>query len=137
MTRPSQRLWAVPALLLVFVAAVQSAALFKQNLLFTRAETELSFWGRTNYQPTQSTINHTVQTINTLLQHAPQHPNYLSQKAYAHAWQAYWAQTPQQAAQHATQALSSQQGAMQSRPAHPQSQRKMLEYRATVQSLEN
>lgn len=110
------------ALALVVAGVTQAAALFRQNLLFTRAQTEVGFWGRGGYQPDEATITRTAKQLDGLLRSSPAHPDYLGLQANAAAWQAYWAGKTDQ------QAVTSQYAALQSRPGHRYSWVKLAEY---------
>ncbi len=81
---------AAPILALALVGAYRGFTTFAQDLAFTNAQTELSFWGSDSYQPEPETIKYTGQTIDALLQNAPGHPEYLGLQANYAAWQAYW-----------------------------------------------
>lgn len=126
-TSPAQ-LMAIPILALALVGAHRGFTTFRQDLVFTSAQTELSFWGRDTYQPEPKTISHTGQAIGALLQDAPGHPEYLGLQANFAAWQAYWAKDPIERASFSLQAVQNQKAALQSRPAHRHSWAKMVEY---------
>jgi hypothetical protein len=119
---------AAPILALALVAAYTGFTTFAQDLAFTNAQTELSFWGSDSYQPEPETIKYTGQTIDALLQHAPGHPEYLGLQANYAAWQAYWATGTMERASYNQQAVRSQYKALQSRPAHRHSWTKLVEY---------
>jgi hypothetical protein len=103
---------------------------FQQNLLFTQAQTEVSFWGRGDYHPTPATINITEQQLQTLLSHSPVQPDYLALQASAAIWLAYWSRQKSTAGQpdNNQQAIASQQAALLSRPAHRFSWKKLADY---------
>jgi len=61
---------------LAVIVAWQSATLFRMDLAFTAAETELSFWGRGDYQPTEATRARISRELGVLLEGAPAHPDY-------------------------------------------------------------
>ena len=134
MSTSPAKLMAVPILALALVGAHRGLVTFRQDLAFTNAQTELSFWGRDTYQPESKTIRHTGHTIGTLLQDAPGHPEYLGLQANFAVWQAYRAKDPIERASFSRQAVQSQGAALQSRPAHRHSWSKMVEYasRATA-----
>ena len=50
------RLIALPVLALSLLGAWQGAQLMQRDLAFEAARTEVSFWGRGNYQPTEQAI---------------------------------------------------------------------------------
>jgi hypothetical protein len=127
MNHPS-RLLTLPLLALALSGVVQAANLFSQNLEFTAAETEVSFWGRGNYHPEAATIARTSQAMESLLTSQPAHPDYLALQANALVWLAYWAQEAEARATYAEQAVSTQYAALESRPAHRPSWEKLLEY---------
>jgi hypothetical protein len=118
----STRIVAFIALVLAALGVVQAGELFQQNLLFTRAQTEVGFWGRGDYQPREATINRTHEQLGSLLRSSSAHPDYLGLQANAAAWQAYWSGTSGQ------QAVTSQYAALQSRPGHRYSWVKLAEY---------
>ena len=136
MSTSPARLMAAPILVLAVAAAYTGFTTFAQDLAFTNAQTELSFWGRDDYQPEPKTIKHTGQTINTLLQQVPGHPEYLGLQANYAAWQAYWAVDAVERACFNNQAAQSQNIALQSRPAHRHSWSKMVEYAARTSDSE-
>jgi len=119
---------AAPILVLALVAAYTGFTTFAQDLAFTNAQTELSFWGRDNYQPEPKTIKHTGQAIQALLQSAPRHPEYRGLQASYAAWLSYWSENMDERAGFNSQAVQSQYIALQSRPAHRHSWTKMVEY---------
>jgi hypothetical protein len=122
------RLMAAALLLLALLGVYAGVVTFQQDLAFTAAQTEISFWGRDNYQPEPKIIKHTGHTIDTLVQQAPLHPEYLGLGAKYDAWQAYWAIEPDERANFNEKAVQSQYKAMLSRPAHRQGWSMMLEY---------
>ena len=129
--RPSSnapaRIAAVITLALTVVAVTQAAGLYTQNLLFTRAQTEVGFWGRDDYHPEETTIVRTVKQLESLLLSKPTQPDYLGLQANALVWLAYW--SGEGTASAATvQAVSGQYAALQSRPAHRYSWVKLAEY---------
>ncbi len=119
---------AVAAFLAAIAVAWQSATLFRLDLAFTATETEVSFWGRDNYQPTGATREHTDQALEALLAAAPDHPDYLALAAYQEAWRAYSSYDPALAHMHALRAMNLQFLAQESRPAYRQGWVKLVEY---------
>ena len=136
MSTSPARLMAAPVLALALVAAYTGFTLVAQDLAFTNAQTELSFWGRDKYQPEPKTIKYTGQRIDALLRNTRWHPEYLSLQANYAAWQAYWATDAMERASFNRQAMQSQHKALQSRPAHRHSWSKMVEYAARASSGE-
>jgi hypothetical protein len=130
---------AVVALALAVVGVAHSASLVQQNLLFTRAQTEVSFWGRGDYQPDETTINRTVNQLEDLLKTSPKHPDYLSLQANAVVWLAYWSEKDASASsgRSVQQASNSQYAALQSRPAHRYSWVKLAEYLSRSEASEH
>lgn len=124
------RLMLVVVLMLTLLLIAQGLRLFQQDLAFTAAETELSFWGRENYHPLQPTIKRTGQTIDALLQQAPQHASYLELQAYYLSWLGYWSEDVEQRLRFNDQAVQTQYRALQARPADRQAWLKMVEYSA-------
>ena len=105
----------------------------QQDLRFTETETEVSFWGRGNYQPTEATVLRTNLAMDHLLNATPHHPAYLSLQANSYAWQAYWAENSETTREFSEKAVQLQTSAQQSRPAHLQSRAKLAEYAARLQ----
>ena len=130
------RLTSILALLLAMVGAYTGFATFQQDLAFTTLQTELSFWGRDNYQPEPRTIKRTGQRIDVLLQKAPGHPDYRGLQATCGAWQAYWASDRDGRASLSQRAVQSQYAALESRPAHRHSWLKMVEYASRTRNGE-
>lgn len=116
------------ALVVAITVAWQSATVISQDLAFTAAETELSFWGRDNYQPADSSREDTQKVLETLLAAAPNHPDYLALKAYHEAWRAYSAYDPRITHMHVLRAMRLQLSAQEARPAYRQGWVKLVEY---------
>ena len=116
------------AAVLGLIVAWQSATLFRLDLAFTAAETELSFWGRDDYQPTEATRARISRELDVLLERAPAHPDYLALAAYHQTWQAYREDDPTIARAYALQAVNTQFLAQQNRPAYRQGWAKMVGY---------
>lgn len=108
----------------------KSFGLIRDDLRFTREQTEVSFWGRKEYRPTTQHLLATQQGIKNLLVSSPDHPDYLELSADAGIWAAYWQGDPVVAMQLAGQAVDDLHRALQSRPAHLQNWAKMVEYAA-------
>jgi hypothetical protein len=120
----------VVVLILTLLLVAQGLRLFQQDLAFTAAETELSFWGRENYQPLQPAIVRTGQRIDALLQQNPQHSSYLELHAYYLSWLGFWTDDVEQRFSFNDQAMQTQYRALQTRPADRQAWLKMVEYSA-------
>ena len=118
---------------LALAGVVLGVNLFRQNLLFIQAETEVSFWGRGTYRPTEKTIGNTNRSIEALLGHQPANPGYLALQASALVWQAYWAEQSDQQQGLGRRAIGVQQTALISRPAHRHSWTKLIEYAERTQ----
>jgi hypothetical protein len=125
-----------PVLFVALAATWQAASLLQQNLAFTKAQTEVGFWGRGEYQPESSTIENTGRRINTLVQRSPGHPEYLGLQANYATWRGYWAQDMEERMAFSLQAMASQKSALQTRPAHRHSWSKMVEYAARTSTGE-
>lgn len=121
------RLCALALLALSLWGAWQGATLAQRDFAFEAARTEVSFWGRDNYQPTESTIERTGNTLSNVIAQNP-HPEYLSVQAAYYTWRAYWEGSNELA----VAAVNSQQKALESRPAHPQDAKKLVEYQRRV-----
>jgi hypothetical protein len=122
------KLMVAPMLALVMVGVYTAFNSVQLNLAFTEARTELSFWGRGEYQPDAGTIEHTGDTIDALLRKDPDHPEYLALQASYSLWRAYWMQDMDERENLIQQAVSSQYSALKSRPSHRHSWSKMIEY---------
>lgn len=126
------KLHALAALSLAVALTWESAALLRQDLSFTAAETEVSFWGRGSYQPTAATRAATGRQLEWLLAGSPGHPGYLTLAANYHAWEGFWADTPEAEQEHNGQALAAQFLAQQHRPAYRPGWEKLLGYARRV-----
>lgn len=113
---------------LAVIVAWQSATLFRMDLAFTAAETELSFWGRGDNQPTEATRARISRELGVLLEGAPAHPDYLALAAYHQTWLAFREDDPAIAQVYALQAVNTQFLAQQNRPAYRQGWAKMVGY---------
>lgn len=122
------KFFATCCLVFALAGVVHGVNLFRQNLLFIEAETEVSFWGRGSYRPTEKTIRITNRSIDTLLGHQPANPGYLALQASALVWQAYWAEQSDRQQGLGRRAIEVQQTALISRPAHRHSWTKLIEY---------
>ena len=118
----------VVVLIMTLLLVAQGARLFQQDMAFTGAKTELSFWGRENYHPLQPTIKRTGKTIDSLVQSNPQHSSYLDLQAYYLSWLGYWTDDVERRLSLNDQALQTQYRALQVRPADRQAWLKMVEY---------
>ena len=135
---PAKQIWLAGCVLaLVLYGAFDAANMIRLNLLFTQAQTEISFWGRTAYHPEQKAQRGVHQSLQTLLSASPNHPDYLSLQARELSWLSYWQQDQKESLRLARLAREAQLSALISRPAHPHSLAKMLEYEARVQRKEN
>lgn len=115
-------------LVLMIIFIVSASRFFVDSLAFTRAETEVGFWGRGEYHPRESSIRDAIRTVDDVLASQPGHPDYLELSANAAAWLAYWAESIDSRAYYSQQAIVSQYSALRSRPAHRHSWAKMIEY---------
>lgn len=123
-------------LLLVLTSVYCGYSLLVQDLAYTRAQTELSFWGRGNYKPTPQAILGVDQALQTLLEGAPGHPEYLELHAHYSAWQAYWTLDLLARDTLNGEAVTRQYRALVSRPAHRQGWSKMVKYASRASSGE-
>ena len=112
------------ALLMVF-SGIRHAYL---DLIYTSADTELSFWGREKYQPTANTVGQTMQQLKLLLHHSPHHPDYLARQAYFLSWQGFFSSDVSTRLDFNSSALATQQQAMRHRPAYRQGWIEVVEY---------
>jgi hypothetical protein len=115
-------------LAITILAASSAYTVFKLDLTFTNAKTEVSFWGRGNYQPTDKTRAKTGAQVDTLLAKAPTNPEYLRLAANRAAWEAFWVEEPERRQALRELAMWQQHWALQARPAHRQSWQKLVEY---------
>lgn len=128
-SRLSRRLFLVtPLLLLALLLMVGGARQVCFDLAYTRVDTELSFWGRKNYTPTENTIAHTGVTLAWLLHHRPEHPDFLARRAYFFSWQGFFTAEPSARLELNQQAVDAQHLALRGRPAYRQGWIKMIEY---------
>ena len=109
---------AIAALVLSLVLTWQGWGAVRRDLVFTAAETEVSFWGRGNYLPTAATRERTGRQLDTLLAVAPDHPEYQMLAASYYAWQAYWSEDPVTEQYFTGLAEQAREKAHQSRPAY-------------------
>jgi hypothetical protein len=110
----------VAAALAVAVAlavGVESMGAVSQDLRYTRAAIEVSFWGRAQYRPVPSVVASTVAEIDALNAARPEHPDFLALAASADAWRGYFSLDRGAAAAHLGSALARQRAALARRPA--------------------
>ena len=122
------KLLATAVMVLALFGVVQAAQLFRQDLRFTSAETEVSFWGRGNYHPDEATVHRTTGSITALLAIHPSQPDYLALQAAAAVWLAFWAVDDNAHAHFSRQSIAAQYAALEARPAHQRSWKKLAEY---------
>jgi hypothetical protein len=122
-------LLAVPLALGIMTQALRLA---RSDLLFTQAETEVSFWGRDSYHPTPGTIEATGTVITKLVTLSPQHPDYLALQAAFHDWQAYWSKDFAATREFSARAVTEQYAALEERPAHRRSWLTLSRYASRV-----
>ena len=116
--RALTRTGAFAALLLALTMTWQGLALLQRDLAFSAAETEVSFWGREDYQPTEATRQRTGRQLEALLATAPEHPEYQLLAASYYAWRAWWADDAELEAQYTRMGQQAREIARQSRPAY-------------------
>ena len=121
------RLLLIPCIFVAVALTVLAIVHTQRDLQFTRLDTELSFWGRDNYQPTDATRARTQAGINALLESAPTNASYLTLRASQLAWEGYWLGGDDGAALD-QQALAVQARAQRSRPAYGLGWLYLLEY---------
>lgn len=112
------RATAAIALLAALAVVWQGLNLFQRDLAFTAAETEVSFWGRGEYQPTAATRERTGAQLQALLAANPTHPEYQLLAASYYAWQAYWTDNEELEQRFTRRAEQARKAARQSRPAY-------------------
>jgi hypothetical protein len=96
---------------------ISSSTIALGNLQQHRLATQLSFWGRDDYQPTEQVRNKTYRQARQLAESLPVDPDRLALAAYAQNWAWYFEKDPSLALQHAEAALSWQQQVVVMRPA--------------------
>lgn len=128
--RPIMTAFFLIALMLLLVA--QAVAVLRAEVLFSSVETELSFWGRSDYQPSGALRKRTGQRVSQLASTWPQNANYLTLHANQLAWEGYWGGKTEEASQHWKRAAQAQRKALQYRPAHRQDWVKLLQYAAAL-----
>lgn len=120
------------SLALMLLVMGDATKLFSGNLIFTAAETEVSFWGRGSYQPDQKIVEQTSRSVESLIEDSEQHPSYHSLNASVLAWIAYWEADNIARERFVQQTIATQARAIESRPAHRQSWLKLIEYLANT-----
>ena len=123
-------------LLAALIGIYLGYVLLVQDIAYTRAQTELSFWGRDNYQPSEQVIAETGDRLEGLLDSAPHHPEYQKLQALYNSWQAYWSSGMPERDSLNSETMSNQYGALLSRPAHRQDWSKMIEYASRARNGE-
>ncbi|KAA1188949.1 hypothetical protein F0M18_17250 [Pseudohalioglobus sediminis] len=118
-------------LALLLALAWQAQAKMRQHLAFTQLETEVSFWGRGAYLPTERTRERTGAGIEQLVAATPKDARAHALQASQLAWESYW----QQSGALAKEAIKAQKQALDWRPAHPQDQRLMVEYQSRNKAM--
>lgn len=98
------------------------------NLAFTPLETEVSFWGRSDYKPDDATRSRVGRGIGVLLSEAPESPYYYTLRAAQLAWESYWSGSPDERAALAGPMLDAQYRALELRPADRAGWAKLIEY---------
>ena len=126
--RVGTRLTAWAGLLLATAVILQAQAVMRTDLTFTALETEVSFWGRGTYQPSEPRRQWVDEGIGQLLQASPRHPDFLELSAAQLAWEAYWSEDVPMRSQLQEQALAVQFSAVQGRPGYRQGWQKLLQY---------
>jgi len=109
-------------------SAASSFRLAQQDFLYTSVATEVSFWGRGDYEPTAFTTELAVRGVERLIQQAPANSKYLSLQAKLYSWQGYWAQDTSTKSEFGQMAVASQYSALGHRPAYLQSWKNLSEY---------
>ena len=119
---------AVPGLALASIMAFKGAQAIYLDLVYTAVATELSFWGREGYRPTERTVERTGQQLTALVQHSPDNPEYLTQQAYFYSWKGFFSDDVSLRLTFNEQAVATQYQAIQQRPAYRQGWGEMVEY---------
>ena len=83
---------AIVPLVLTLILVGLSIQLIRNHLAFTQLETEVSFWGRGTYMPTDQTRAQTARGIAQLVEATPKDARAHNVHASQLAWEAYWQQ---------------------------------------------
>jgi hypothetical protein len=118
--RINRYLLVLPLLAGLLPGIYQAGRLGLSDIHFSRAELELSFWGRQDYRPQQPRISAANENINAALAAWPENPDYLEVRAHLLMWQAYWEKQPALAARFSHEALALKIRALERRPARRQ-----------------
>jgi hypothetical protein len=121
----------LPVIVLLLIVAYQSWGTLRQDLYFTRLETEVSFWGRGDYMPYDDTRASIDRDIQQLIARFPNDSRLLALRASQLAWEGYWAASATEQQQRQQAALLTQFSAQQQRPAYGQGWSKLLQYQPT------
>lgn len=131
------RFVAILALLLALTAGYVGFTTLVQDLAYTRAQTELSFWGRGDYHPSPEVVVDTEETLRGLLEKSPRHPDFLILQARYAVWRAYWSDNLHTREDFSRAAIDNQFLALESRPAHRHSWATMVEYASRARDGES
>lgn len=120
------------AALIVLVVCIASFAggwrAFSQDLEYRRLVTEVGFWGREGYLPTDEVLAQTARDLDRLLAQAPGQPDYLALRASVFAWQGYASEDIDTRIAFSNRAVQTQYSALRARPAHRHGWVKMVQY---------
>ena len=112
---------ALPLLASLLLCLFYAIGIGLSDIHYSRANTELSFWARQDYQPQQFRVSMVDQNITAALVHWPGNPDYLEAKARLLMWQAYWQEQQALAENLSQEALLVKLNALERRPARRQS----------------
>ena len=116
--------------------AVHAFKTIQHDLIFGELETEVSFWGRGAYQPTQATRGSIASLLERQLQSNPQNSHLLALRANQLAWEGFWSDSDEDYKQYSRRAIEAQYVALLTRPAYGQGWLKLLQYQAVDESGE-
>ena len=122
----------MPLLIALLMGIYQAANIALSDLEFSRVNTELSFWGRQGYKPSNSRVSSVGASISNALQRSPENPQYLHAHGRYLLWRSYWESDAEKAKGFGEQAVDSWLQAMKQRPAHRQSWAELIGIKARL-----
>jgi len=122
------RLLAVLAIVVSLAAAAVAGNTVTTDLEFTRLETEISFWGRGDYVPTERTRERMDSEISRFANNHPRLADAHRLLASQLVWEAYWASDVPDRHALAEKAVNAQRQLLELRPASRQGWENLLEY---------
>lgn len=120
----------------LLVLAGHAFKTIQHDLIFSELETEVSFWGRGAYQPTQATRRSIASRLEHQLQISPQNSRLLTLRANQLAWEGFWSESDEDYSRYLRQAIETQYASLLTRPAYGQGWSKLLQYQAVDEAGE-